>query len=1525
MGIPGKGENMKRRLVSVILSFMIAFCMMPQMAFADVDDAGDVQASPEEISEAVDETASEPEEEIETETDEEHFTAHEDIDLSWFYEAQAEKNGSGKPESKGVLVLYKGSSVSSSETKATGIAQKGEVKVAKAFGKAMGSMTADGKDLAMSTLPDQKKILANALKSKVTIKDTYIFGKSLKAGSSKSQKAVISLVSSDILSDEELADKLSQDENIEIAEPNYICHSASVGSGSGDPYAKYAWQLDSMSCDVIDDSIPQDESDEVVVAIIDTGVDYTHEELQGSMWKNPGFKDLKGTYGYDFCYNDSDPMDENGHGTHCAGIIAAEMNNDKGSRGIASKANVKIMALRFLDETGSGVLADAIAAYCYAIRALDDGVRIRAINNSWGAPTTSDLYEKVIDMAGEKGALSFFASGNDSLDNDYNLSSPANAASPYSVSVNAVNERNEIASYSCYGRKNTDLGAQGTNIISTVSYNNYMPFLYDKELLGETTAYYGEFTDSTVIDGSKVTPSVGTDLNGQSNEGAVKAFGESVEKKALVAGSSAETSLSLAEPPCYNNDPDSRSLKWTIKNPSEGDTFLLYFPYEKEEGVNIISSYLNLNMRTETESDGPGIHLVGDVGYNSADENGNFTIDDLMFYGMDVEAAMFMGQTDKSYNDIWHGSGNYQRSGAAIKKLAGYGIGILYRATSNEDISFYIDSLAVAKKNADANSFGKYDIYSGTSMATPAAVGAAALLAAAYPDADALTLKAQLLASVTKTDALKDQCTTGGYIDFRNFDINSPGPAITDATVNFDKKTVTLTGHYFGKSKGSISYSRPLNDISGTVPSENIKWKDGKVTISKADDLIGADVTFTLSTSAGKATQTSFYLVKGEEKYNKVAYTDIPYFADDGDFIIFKDGDKKDAVEDGSENDVALADILRMSKYNACPVIGADRPLISANNGTIYSFGEPIPADDGSGDDYDDYAAEAGTTDMDTEDSKADGKEGSEEADLMYSSPITEGTDCYEAISKTDNYKEWTKIEKAVGGNTELKISPISNALYYGSIIYRVMMLSGGGRDITILTSFDPAADLGKEWKILYDSAKDETPKGVDIDSSRSYSSLTAMNGKLYLIGGFLKGEGEEKDKILKQVSSWNLNSTKPSWKKAASLPEEIAGGTALEQNGKIYYVMGYDKSGDFNRKVFVYDGKTWTTMNCQLPKPVRADSSVTASVGINKQGLVFSGLSTDGGGDTFVYKTAKKLKASKRIEQLNYTLKGKAIETMGFGSTFGQSAYFYYDEEDEEGFDSRTIINEVPLTSSGYSEVLLLQEGRGNGTVTGIGTYVRNDKAVIKVTPDKGSFIKYIKADGKKVSGKTTKAKTIRLTASKDNHKVEVYFGTYNIAKATAKLKKKSFAYTGKAIKPGFTLRLNGTKLKKGTDYTVSFKNNKAIGKGKIVIKGKGKYTGKKIVSFKIVPKAVKNLKVYSGYKQFKVRFSKVKGTKYIVSYRVKGLSRWKTKTLSSPYGTVNSLISGKTYQVKVAAFKKIRSKTYRSSWSKIKTVKVW
>ena len=176
MGIPGKGENMKRRLVSVILSFMIAFCMMPQMAFADVDDAGDVQASPEEISEAVDETASEPEEEIETETDEEHFTAHEDIDLSWFYEAQAEKNGSGKPESKGVLVLYKGSSVSSSETKATGIAQKGEVKVAKAFGKAMGSMTADGKDLAMSTLPDQKKILANALKSKVTIKDTYIFG-----------------------------------------------------------------------------------------------------------------------------------------------------------------------------------------------------------------------------------------------------------------------------------------------------------------------------------------------------------------------------------------------------------------------------------------------------------------------------------------------------------------------------------------------------------------------------------------------------------------------------------------------------------------------------------------------------------------------------------------------------------------------------------------------------------------------------------------------------------------------------------------------------------------------------------------------------------------------------------------------------------------------------------------------------------------------------------------------------------------------------------------------------------------------------------------------------------------------------------------------------------------------------------------------------------------------------------------------------------------------------------------------------
>src|SRR5262245_25374129 len=141
----------------------------------------------------------------------------------------------------------------------------------------------------------------------------------------------------------------------------------------------------------------------VIVAVIDSGVDYTHPDLAANMWRNTneipdngedddfnGFVD--DVYGYDFVNDDGDPMDDYFHGTHVAGTIAAQSNNDEGISGVAP--NVRIMALKFLNDEGDGLVSDAIAALNYAVAS---GAQIS--NNSWGGPEFSQAFRMAIANA----------------------------------------------------------------------------------------------------------------------------------------------------------------------------------------------------------------------------------------------------------------------------------------------------------------------------------------------------------------------------------------------------------------------------------------------------------------------------------------------------------------------------------------------------------------------------------------------------------------------------------------------------------------------------------------------------------------------------------------------------------------------------------------------------------------------------------------------------------------------------------------------------------------------------------------------------------------------------------------------------------------------------------------------------------------------------------------------------------------------------------------------------------------------
>ena len=169
-----------------------------------------------------------------------------------------------------------------------------------------------------------------------------------------------------------------------------------------------------------------------------------------------------------------------------------------------------------------------------------------------------------------------------------------------------------------------------------------------------------------------------------------------------------------------------------------------------------------------------------------------------------------------------------------------------------------------------------------------------------------------------------------------------------------------------------------------------------------------------------------------------------------------------------------------------------------------------------------------------------------------------------------------------------------------------------------------------------------------------------------------------------------------------------------------------------------------------------------------------------------------------------------------------------------------------------------------------------------------------------------------------------EVFFKYSSIKKATV-TKIKDRAYTGKAIKPAPIVKFKGRKLVKGTDYTVTYKNNTKIGKAKVIIKGKGLFTGSVTKYFKINPAKVKGLKLTSPKsKQLKVAYTKGKGgVKYQIAYRLKGKSTWKKVTTTGTSKTFKKLKGGKYYQVKVRAYKKVNGTTYYGAWTAIKSLK--
>jgi subtilisin family serine protease len=209
----------------------------------------------------------------------------------------------------------------------------------------------------------------------------------------------------------------------------------------------------------------------VVVADIDTGIDYTHPNLIHNLWTNPNPDPvMKDVHGYDFAGNDGQPYDDHMHGTHTAGTIGATGGHGLGISGVSPR--VSIMGLKFISKEGSGTTSDAVRAIDYAVTR---GARV--LSNSWGGSTEdaeeNKVLEDAVERANQADVLFVAAAGNDGTDNDSKPVYPAAIRKPNVLTVASTNDRDGRSFFSNYGKETVHVGAPGSSILSTVPGGRY--------------------------------------------------------------------------------------------------------------------------------------------------------------------------------------------------------------------------------------------------------------------------------------------------------------------------------------------------------------------------------------------------------------------------------------------------------------------------------------------------------------------------------------------------------------------------------------------------------------------------------------------------------------------------------------------------------------------------------------------------------------------------------------------------------------------------------------------------------------------------------------------------------------------------------------------------------------------------------------------------------------------------------------------------------------------------------------------
>ena len=284
-------------------------------------------------------------------------------------------------------------------------------------------------------------------------------------------------------------DEISSLPDVEYVEPNYILKAIDINEDAATLITRLenaAWGL--LNIGILNAWQITQGHESVVTAVIDSGIDYSHQDLVNNIWINSeedinedGICDesdydhidqdgngyIDDCVGWNFVANNNDPYDDLDHGTHVAGIIGGSGNPEI----LGVNRVIKLMAVKFIAHDGYGTTSDAIKSILYAV---NNGARV--INNSWGGTNYSRALKDVVEYSNSKNTLFVAAAGNNGTDNDRVLHYPSSYSIVNVIAVGALSEDNTMPYFSNFGSDGVDIVAPGTYIYSTIADDQYSTY-----------------------------------------------------------------------------------------------------------------------------------------------------------------------------------------------------------------------------------------------------------------------------------------------------------------------------------------------------------------------------------------------------------------------------------------------------------------------------------------------------------------------------------------------------------------------------------------------------------------------------------------------------------------------------------------------------------------------------------------------------------------------------------------------------------------------------------------------------------------------------------------------------------------------------------------------------------------------------------------------------------------------------------------------------------------------------------------